>query len=418
MATRHLYPTFLPDGKHFFYYLRGDRIRRREGVYIGSLDTGPEEQDSRRLLPDETSVVYVRSADSHSGELFFVREGNLLGQPFDDKRLQLTGQPTAIAELGRSVSLGWGTFSAANGVLVYRGGGLTRQLAWLDRQGHRVEIVRDMDASSTPSLSPDGNQVAVTRRDSQGGNVWIVDLSTHRDTQFTFGYYRGNTPIWSTDGGRIVYCSPPNELYWKAANGAGHAEPFLKVDDASFVTPTDWSRDDRYFIYTKTSPQTKSDIWAISNPGGDPAVRKIFPVLQTDRVERGAVLSPDGGWIAYLSDESGREEVYVASFDVSSGGTLGAHGKWRISQEGAASVRWRRDGGELLYTTPDGNLIAVEVITHPVFREGVHRTLFRIASNFWDLSPDGKRFLASVPSAKESLVPFTVVLNWSTDLQK
>ena len=102
----------------------------------------------------------------------------------------------------------------------------------------------------------------------------------------------------------------------------------------------------------------------------------------------------------------------------SSGGTLGAHGKWRISQEGAASVRWRRDGGELLYTTPDGNLIAVEVITQPVFREGVHRTLFRIASNFWDVSPDGKRFLASVPSAKESLVPFTVVLNWSTDLQK
>jgi len=139
--------------------------------------------------------------------------------------------------------------------------------------------------------------------------------------------------------------------------------------------------------------------------------------LRTDRVERGAVLSPDGRWIAYLSDESGKEEVYVASFDVPSGGTVGAHGKWNVSQEGGVSVRWPRDSKELFYTTPDGNLVAVDVGTLPVFR-GAHRKLFRIGSNVWDVSPDGKRFLASVPSAKASLAPFTVALNWNAALRK
>src|SRR5262249_57773571 len=140
---------------------------------------------------------------------------------------------------------GWGAFCAANDVLVYRSSG-TRQLVWFDRESARREIVRQTDDSATPSISPDGGQVAVTRRDGQGVNVWILDLFMNRDMQSTFGPYRGNTPIWSPDGSRIVYCRPPNELYRKAASGAGDAEPFLKAEEGSFVTPTDWSRDDRY----------------------------------------------------------------------------------------------------------------------------------------------------------------------------
>ena len=415
-ATRHVYPTFLPDGRHFLYLSRGNRTSSRQGAYIGSLDIRPEEQDSRRLLADETSVVYVPSPDSTAGQLLFLREGNLMAQPFDAKRLQLTGQPVVIAELETGVRMGWGAFSAVNDVLVYRSSG-ARQLVWFDREGTRLEIVRQNDSSATLSLSPSGGQVAVTAADSQGPNVWIRGLSINWDIQSTFGYYRGNTPIWSPDGSRIVYCKPPNELYRKAASGAGDAEPLLKVEDGSFVQPTDWSHDGQYLIYTQTGPQTKSDIWAISNPGGDPSSRKAFPVLRTDHVERAAVLSPDRGWIAYLSDQSGREEVWLASFDVPSGGTVGAHGKWRVSQEGGVSVRWPRDSKELFYTTPDGNLVAVDVGTLPAF-QGAHRKLFRIGSNGWDVSPDGKRFLASVPSAKASLAPFTVALNWNAALRK
>jgi Tol biopolymer transport system component len=250
-------------------------------------------------------------------------------------------------------------------------------------------------------------------------NIWLLDLLGRGNTQLTFGSGGHVTPIWSPDGAWIAFSKPPNQLRQKAASGAGDEELLVKENDTNYLRPTDWSHDGRYLIYTNVDPKTRADIWALSNPRGDPSSRRSIPVLKTANVEHFGVLSPDARWMAYLGeDESGREEVYVTSFDVPSGGTSGAGGHWRISQDGAVLVRWRRDGKELFYKRPDGDLIAVEVTTQSVFRQGAHRTLFRAASNAWDVASDGSRFLFSMPPPNENYAPITAVMNWTAALKR
>ena len=417
-GTRHRHPIFLPDGRHFLYLRTG----RGEGIYIGSLDARPEEQDSRSLLGNSSSAVYVASPKSETGQLLFVREDTLLAQPFDPRRLELTGEAVPIAEqVNFSGTTGWGPFSAAaNGLLVYRGSGQSRQFAWWDRQRNALDVIREFDSGEYISLSPDSTHAAVTRgKLGRQTNIWLLDLLGGGNAQITFGSGGHVTPIWSPDGAWIAFSKPPNQLYQKAASGVGDEELLVKENDTNYLRPTDWSRDGRYLLYTNVDPKTRADIWALSNLRGDPSSRKSIPVLKTANVEHFAVLSPDARWMAYLGeDESGREEVYVTSFDVPSGGTSGAGGHWRISQDGAVLVRWRRDGKELFYRRPDGDLIAVEVSTQPVFRQGTHRTLFRTASNAWDVASDGSRFLFSTPPPNEKYAPFTAVMNYTAALKR
>lgn len=250
---------------------------------------------------------------------------------------------------------------------------------------------------------------------SGGSHIWLLDLKTGGSTQLTFGSGRHGSPVWSPDAARLAFTKTPNELYQKAVSGAGDEELLLRLSDTDYLVATDWSSDGRYLIYTKVDPQTKGDIWALANPT-DPARRKPLPVLRTEFSEHGASLSADGRWIAYISNETGRDEIFVRPFAPHSGEVSGAGGKWRISHEGGISVQWRQDGRELFYMKPDRALMSVEIATQPVFRAGAQRSLFRAGP--WRVTPDGSRFLVLAQDPNEKAAPFAVVMNWLAALKK
>jgi Tol biopolymer transport system component len=233
-------------------------------------------------------------------------------------------------------------------------------------------------------------------------------------------------PVWSPDGSRIVFDLPVNGLYLKAASGAGKEELLLKSSGPT--SPDDWSRDGRFLLYSAFDPKTGYDLWVLPDPGRAPGDRKPpTPVIQTQFNERQGQFSPDSRWIAYVSDESGRPEVYVQPFPASSGGGS----KVKISGDGGDQPRWRRDGKELFYFSPGGKLMAVDVVaTSPVLQAGIPKLLFQApvfsggASAMgmdvfrWDVAPDGKRFLINTAAAPAVSEPVTVVLNWTAGLKK
>jgi Tol biopolymer transport system component len=412
----HLFPSFLPDGGHFIY-LRVSSQPENSGVYIGSLDSKPEQQDSRQLLATPYGPVYAPSSDPQRGQLLFLRDGTLMAQPFDSRGLELSGQPVTVA---RQVGSFWdgGFFSAsASGVLVYRtAGGADSQVTWLDRQGKALGTTGEPGNYSTVALSPDGTRAAVTRID-QYPVVWLVDFSRGTSTRFTFVSPLSSYAVWSPDGSHLIYASYKNsgsqDLYRKAANGATDEELLLKSDENKY--PTNWSRDGRFLLYQALDSKTgKFSLWTLPLEGD----KKPFLFLRTAFNNREGQFSPDGRWVAYVSDESGREEVYVRAFSPdSTSAASDTGGKWLVSTGGGVQPRWSGDGKELYYRASDGKLMAVDVATKSVFRPGLPKVLFQAPSSDWDIAPDGKRFLFAVPT-KQGQAPFTVVLNWQAGLKK
>jgi len=424
--THHLLPSFLPDGRHFLY-LRVSATPEDSGIYVGSLDAKPEGQSSKRLVASRYGPAYVPSADPDSGHVLFVRDGTLFAQAFNARRLELVGEPVVLAE-GLGIFLDYAFFSAStNGVLVYRvGSGSAEQLTWYDGQGKILGTAGEPVALEIdPELSPDGTHATVSRIDAQEGQnrlvLWLLDFSRGTTTRFTFGPSSAETAVWSPGGSRIIFASYQeghSNLYQKLASGARDEELLLKSNEDKF--PTSWSRDGRFLLYTALDPKTKSDLWVLPLEGD----KKPFSFLRTEFNEGDGQFSPDGHWIAYSSDESGRQEIYVRPFSPDSNGNAsGAGGKWLISSGGGTQPRWRGDGRELYYRTPDGKLMAVEVITKPVFQAGVPRSLFQGPSSVssvdqWDVTADGKRFLFVAPATQVAQTPFTVVLNWPSLLKK
>jgi len=416
-------PAFLPDGRHFLY-LRRSSTAENTGVYIGSLDAKPEEQDSKRLLATEWASAYVPSSDPKMGRLLFIRDGMLLAQPFDARRLEVSGSPITVAEqIG--AFLDGGFFSASsNGVLVYRasGGGVAQHLAWFDRQGKVLGTAAEPGTYLTLALSPDGTRVAVSRLEGNAA-LWLVDLSRGTSTRFTFGTSDAVFGAWSPDGSRIIFNSKPSgvyDLYQKLTSGVKDEEPLLQSSVNKY--PTSWSRDGRFLLYHASDPKTtKTELWVLPLEGD----KKPFPILHTEFNSDEGQFSPDGHRVTYVSDESGREEVYVRTFSPdSTAAAPGAGGKWLISTGGGTEPRWRGDGNELYYLSPDRELMAVEIATSPMFRAGVPKALFQtpqnaIAANLqsWDLTSDGKRFLFVAPT-EQYAVPFTVVQNWQAGLKE
>ena len=417
----HAFPSFLPDGRHFIY-LRFSAKTGNSGVYIGSLDARPEKQDSKRLLATDFGATYVPSSDSSSDQLLFFRDGALMAQPFDVSRLTLTGEPVTVAEqIGSFLSFGF--FSAStNGTLAYRTGGSggAFQLAWFDRQGKVLGRPGEPGTYLTMSLSPDGTRAAVTRVDPNVA-LWLVDVSRGTSTRFTFGPSFSIRGAWSPDGSRIIFASGPSgDLYQKLTSGVKDEEVLLKSSDNK--SPTSWSRDGRFLLYDSVVPMTtKADIWVLPLEGD----KKPFPFLQTEFNNHEGQFSPDGHWVAYVSNESGRDEIYVRTFSPdSTAAASSTGGKWLISTAGGNGPHWRGDGKELYYVAADAKLMAVEIATNPVFRAGAPKVLFQapqmggiFAASQWDLTSDGKRFLFLSP-AEQSPAPFTAVLNWPSLLKK
>jgi hypothetical protein len=417
----HYCPSFLSDGRNFVYTSQSSD-GQKDAIYLGSVDLKPEQQSSKPLVASHWGPVYAPSADPSTGYLLFMREGTLKAQPFDNRRLELKDQAVTVAEqVGDNLggAGGYGAFSAsASDVLVFwPGAALDRQLTWYDREGKGLGTVGDPGNYQDVVLSPDGKRAAVSKKSGAAENIWTLDLSRGGSRRFTFDAAAESDPVWSPDGSRVIFSSNrdgPYNLYQKLSSGAKDEEALLKSSEAKYATS--WSRDGRFLLYTVVSPRTKHDIWVLPMQGdGNPV-----PFLVTPFDEAQAHFSPDGHWVAYISDESGQSEVYVRSFSLNDAGTpVNAGGRWQISNGGKYPA-WRRDGRELYYRSRDGVLMAVEIATTPTFQAGTPQALGTLLRGLWPDVPwdtaDGRRFLA--PAAKSGSEPYTVVLNWQASLKK
>jgi eukaryotic-like serine/threonine-protein kinase len=249
--------------------------------------------------------------------------------------------------------------------------------------------------------------------------VWLLDVGRNTSTRLTYGQVRATAPIWSADGSSVIFGSIRGSdlnLYLKLASGAGDERLLLK-SDAGYKYATSSSRDGRFLLYTVENPETKTDLWVLPLRGD----RKPTPFLRTEFNERSGQFSPDGHWIAYISDESGSDEIYVREFSSGSAqGSWDTAGKWLISKGGGTNPRWRGDGRELFYVASDGKLMSVDISAKPVFAAGAPMPMFQLPPGVSgaDVAADGRHFLIGVPVAQSVSVPFTVVLNWQTTLKR
>jgi eukaryotic-like serine/threonine-protein kinase len=331
--------------------------------------------------------------------------------------LELSGEPVSVAEqLGAFLDQGF--FSASeNGILVYRAGSQEGQLTWFDQRGRRLGTVGEPGAYLTLALSPDGRRVAVSRL-SANPALLLVDLSRGTTTRFTFRS-AGLFGTWSPDSSRIIFASSAGmDLCEKPASGVRDEEFLLKSSEPKY--PMSWSHEGRFLLYAMPNPKTaKRDLWVLPLEGE----KTPFPLLSTEFNHRQGKFSPDGRWVAYTSDETGRDEVYVRTFSPETSAPAPEEGKWLISIGGGSEPRWSGDGSVLYYLAPDRKLMAVELTTNPGFVAGVPKALFQAPQRTatfpygWDVMPDGKRFLFAA-QAEQKEPPFTVVLNWQAALKK
>jgi serine/threonine protein kinase len=417
------YPEFLPDGRHFFYVATGNAA----GVYLASFD----DPNGRRVLADRSSVGYVPpAAGRRLGSLLFLRGNALMFQPFDPAALQNVGDVVRVAG-GASFSNSAPQMAAsvsAAGVLVYlvngdASGAQNVQIAWFDRSGKELERVGNPGALRGISLSPDERTVA----ESEGGaslgvSLWLYDLARHAQSRLIpASAAAAHSPVWSPDGRHIAFSlqvtgQRVSDLYSKDLGRSPEAV-LLRNDNMKF--PSDWSRDDRYLVYTEIGPKTDGDIWLLPDPLNASSGRKPVPFLRTEFVESQGQISPDGHWIAYVSNESGRYEVYVHSFP-------SGERKWQVSTKGGVQPRWRGDSKELFYleglvprhrmmgvTVAAGSSLAFES-PKPLF-EFRARTDLPIANIFsYSPSADGRRYLIAT-SPSDVRPSLDVLLNWQPE---
>jgi eukaryotic-like serine/threonine-protein kinase len=425
----HLTPVFLPNGRHFFY-LRVSRANpERTGIFLGALDVRPEEQEPRRLVATTTSPIYARASDGGPGRLLFLRDGNLMAQTFDERRLALADAPILVTERVHSF-LDTATVSASeNDTLVYRSAAESSQLTWVDRQGRLTGRVWESGLYGGISLSPDAARAAVVRINPQvtsSATLWLLDLESGRSSRFTSTAAAAEAPVWSPDGSSITFTSNATgfetAMLQKPSSGTGQEEQLFQ-SGVDRTAPTSWSRDGRFLLYVLVDSKTNADLWALSLDGA----KKPLPFLRSEAAESQAQFSPNlrdaSRWVALTSNESGRDEVQLRTFP-------DAQNRLMVSTSGGHSPRWRGDGKELFYIAADGTVMAVAVSDNPV-RVGAARPLFpsprgsltlnatgRRGPAQWDVAPDGQRFLFVAPVEAVGTSQFTVVLNWQTGLTK
>ena len=417
----HSFPTFLPDGRHFVY--QRFSTSSSSGIYVGSLDAKPEEQSTRQLVATPYGGAYVPPSGSSPGQLLFVRDGKLMAQPFDDRRLELAGEPVAVAEQ-LDTFLTFAFFSvSANGVLIYRSGAGhdLSQLTWLDWHGKRLGAVGEPGVYDSVALSPDGTRAAVTHSD---GDIWLMNLARGVSTRFTFGPGSSNSPVWSPDGTRIVFASDRDggvfNLYQKVASGAKDEQLLLK--SPANKIPTSWSRDGRFLLYNAQNPKTRNNVWVLPLDADGRKAAEPKPFIRTESQDPhasfDASFSPDSRWVAYASDESGHNEIYVRAFTPSSVGGFSDGGRWMVSR-GAIDTgsSWVDGGRKLVYLASDFKLTAVDITADPSFQPGEPRGLFQYPGTAAYFAGDG-RMLVALPVGPSVPAPFTVVLNWPSGLKK
>jgi len=387
----HRWPHFLPDGRHFLYLAITHNSPRdpNNGIYFASLDG----KENRLLMQSDSQ------ADYSSGYLLFLRDTALMAQPFNPKTGSLEGAPAPIAE---QILLDAGTWRAAltsteGGLLAYlSGGAAANQLTWYDRSGKNIGLAGDKTLNlNHVRISPDGLKIAAELGESLT-DIWIYDAQRGVSTRFTFGPSSSISPVWSRDGKWIVYGSlyAHINIYRKSASGVGQAELLLEGSEKSVQNwPSDLSPDGRFLLYAAGDLVGAAQLWELPLSGDD---RKPKPLMPSGFITMEARYSPDGHWIAYTSNESGKFEVYV----MPSGGSAG---KWQISSGGGQQPLWRRDAKELFYLSSDGKLISVPIkLNADSVQADAVRPLFSLANSIlsvnglvapYDVTADGKRFV-------------------------
>jgi eukaryotic-like serine/threonine-protein kinase len=397
----HLWPDFLPDGKRFVYLARS-ADPRKTALYLGSLDGKTHE-----LL----AAVDSNAMFSRPGYLIYQREGTLMARPFDESRGRFTGAEFSVAApVGYNSANGRGAFAVSQtGVLTYRAGpdNASTEAIWFDRAGKRLSSLGLSDVSPDAWLSADGTTLAFSRADRRTAtSIWFASITTSTLTRFTFGPGMDLLPVWSPDGKHVVFASNRSgafDLYRKVSTGSGEEETVLKSNVDKY--PSDLSRDGRLLYYAPGS-QGDFDLWMLADG-------KPVPLLQTKFDERNGRFSPTGRWMAYVSNETGRYEVYVVPL------APGISGKWQISTTGGLQPRWRADEQELFYLAGDGRVMAVPIRAARSFEHGEARRLFQtrldpsvlINDRNYEVTPDGQRFLVTTPVGTS--VPITVVVAWT-----
>jgi eukaryotic-like serine/threonine-protein kinase len=411
----HRFPWFLPDG-HRFLYTAMSLETGKSMVYIGDTASDPARQ-RQSGFSSESNAIY-----SPPGYILFVRERALMAQPFDAGKGQPTGESTLIAEHVDYISGNvQGQFSVSrNGVLTYIAGALAgnAQLTWFDHSGKSVSSVGSAGILAKSTLSPDGKTIMVARQDPQTGffDLWLHELAANTATRFTFDSTHNDDPVWSPDGEKVAFRTTRHgdwALYVKATRGD---EPEMALDrEPRFKVPADWSRDGRYILEEVIDSATKGDIWLL--PMQDD--KKPVPILRTAANERSPRVSPDGKWLAFVSDESGRDEVYVQGFTTASGA---AGNRWQISTNGGTRPVWSHDGKDLYFIGLDRRMMAVSLgNSGGSIRPGDPQALFdsRIASgdNTFDVAANG-HFLLPIAAGRNTTAPLTLVVNWLSSISK
>ncbi len=406
--TSHRWPFFLPDGKHFLFVT----LPAKQGsfdVFVGSIDS----KERKFLFAANNAPIYAAP-----GYLIYMRNSTLVAHRFDASTLATTGDPISLGEA--PAPSGWTgapVVSASNdGVLARWGIGLPNTtLQWYDRAGKSVgELPVPAGRFEGVRLSPNGKRLAAVRRSGAAAtDIWLFDLERPVPSRLTFGPSTNYFPTWSPDGSRIAFASDrlgPEDIFVKSVNGAAEETIVLK-GGALFKEPTSWSADGKTIVFEQPDPKTGWDLYFVSAEGASPPV----PFLHASGLERYGVVSPDGRWIAYYSDEPGRLEQFVQSFPVP-----GA--KYQVSNGGVtyATTRWTRGGKELMFVAADGlTIMSAEVATGGSFHAGEPRALFKLRADFVgvDFAPDGERILASLPVGQLQSPSITLEMNWAAQLR-
>jgi serine/threonine protein kinase len=399
----HSLPAFLPDGNHFLFLSRTASLETY-AVMAGSLNS----KEIKLVMNGNSLVEY------DSGHLLFVRDGTLFAQRFDPEKQQFLGDPFSVAEqIRQNVNNGLATFSVSNGTLAYRTGNPdgNRRLEWFDRSGKSLGVVGMPGSFRNPELSPDGKRIAVERIDiqTQNDDVWVFDVARGIPSRLTFDPGIDMYPVWSPNGEQIAFGTSrkgTDNLYLTSSTG-GTEELLLK----GAAIPRDWTKDNRFIVY---GVGAGSQLMVLPLSGD----RKTFPFLANSGFTYAqARVSPDGKWLAYYSNESGRNEIYVQNFPVPTA-------KFQISTDGGVSPRWRRDGTEIFYVSPDNVLMAVSVrTTDKTVDPSKSEALFNIGPGpaglvgygtrqQYDVTADGKRFLVNSNITQATENPVAVVWNW------
>jgi Tol biopolymer transport system component len=407
----HRWPVFLPDGKHFLYLaVVHTRVADSgDGIYFASLDG----KENHFVMPTHTNVAYA------DGRLLFVRENTLMAQSFDAGKGALEGQPEPIAEDVLVDPDIWGAqFDASREILAYVAGGVPSwQVAWFDRTGKQAGTMGakvNVHNFTSLRLSPDGTRLAIDAGE-RASSVWVYDFKRGVNTRLTFDSSNAASPVWSPDGRWIAYWDRGSKqgIFRKPASGTGQEEVLLEVTGAA--QPLDWSPDGQSLVIGIGDLSAKGQLWLLPLTGD----RKPVPLTPETYVVNSARFSPDGRWMAYSSNESGRLELYVVPIG---NGT----GKLQISSGGGTSPAWRRDGKELFYWTADNTLVSVPItLKQGQVEAGAEHQLFRplsalgtvtTNSNF-DVTADGQRFLL-ITSPELTARPINLVTDWTEGLHR